>query len=131
MAIIRWPYRRIRYLQDKIIILKEAMSVQTDEKYAQADLKIHQLQYEIDDILNNGLPLNKSPAKIKVTGVAKRGRPKQDQRKCEIYESNILELPWEVYDDEEVVMLTCDELPLGFHLKLNVDELASIISCRV
>jgi hypothetical protein len=126
MAIVRWPYRRIRYLQDKIIILKEAMSAYDDEQHTKDDLKIHQLQYEIDDILSNGLPLGNSPSKTKVTGVAKRGRPKQKQTKCEIYESTILELPWEVSDDEEVTMLTCDEAPLGFHLKLNIEELTSI-----
>jgi hypothetical protein len=133
MNIVRWPYRRIRYLQENIFALKEAAGMQDNEQHSRASVKIAELQNEIHEIFQKGLPYNKTPPKTKLTGVAKRGRPKVKRNEIETFDGPILEeyYQWDEAEDAEVSMITESYAPLGFHLKLDVEEIESIVHTMV
>jgi hypothetical protein len=132
MGITRWPYRRIRYLLDQSSALECSIDKQDQEHYTKTLHKIQELQGEIESILSHGPPSKKNPPRIKVTGVAKRGRPKT--KKLVLYEENCFTQSVEYLSkwheetlEYKSVTNSTNDAPLGFHLNLNVEEISSII----
>jgi hypothetical protein len=119
MSIARWPYRRIRYLQDKIIVLHETVGFRDHDN---VNAKIEELEDEINKIMLNGKTITKIPPKTKVTGVIKRGRPKMYQEKPDECDS-FTHFQQMEKDFEDSI----GEKSFACHLLLDVDEIVNIL----
>jgi hypothetical protein len=122
MSIARWPYRRIRYLQDKILVLHETVGFRDHDK---VNAKIQELEDEINKIMLNGKTITKTPQQTKVTGVVKRGRPKLYHEKHEKYDSS-MHLQQMEESEEDFEGSICEK-SFACHLLLDVNEIVNIL----